>query len=75
MIALLRQIFVKTAFRNGSAVKNPPAMQETRVRSLGRENPLKEETEWENTRSSVLAWKKKNPWTEEPGGLELDTTE
>ena len=55
MITLLRQIFVKTAFRNGSAVKNLPAMQETRVQSLGQENPLKEETEWENTRSSVLA--------------------
>ena len=46
-------------------VKHLPAMQETRVRSLGRENPLEEETA---THSSTLAWK--IPWTEEPGGLQ-----
>ena len=47
------------------------------VRSLGQEDPLKEEME---THSSFLAWK--IPWTEEPGGLyspwghkESDTTE
>ena len=51
-------------FRGGSAVKNPPAMQETRVRSLGRKGPLEEGMA---TRSSVLAWR--IPWTEEPGGL------
>ena len=38
----------------GSGVKNLPAMQETWVRSLGGENPLKEEMA---THSSILAWK------------------
>ena len=44
-------------------VKNLSAMQETRVRSLGREDPLEKGMA---TRSSVLAWR--IPWTEEPGG-------
>ena len=34
-------------------VKNLPAMRETRVRSLGRDDPLEEEMA---TRSSILAW-------------------
>ena len=34
-------------------VKNPPAMQETQARSLGREDPLEEEMA---TQSSILAW-------------------
>ena len=46
-------------------VKNLPAMWETQVRSLGREDPLEEGTA---TQSSILAWI--IPWTEEPGGLE-----
>ena len=41
------------------------AMQETRVQSLGWEDPLKKEMA---AHSSVLAWK--IPWTEEPGGLQ-----
>ena len=36
-----------------SVGKNPPAMQETRVRSLGWEGPLEEEMA---THSSILAW-------------------
>ena len=44
-------------------VKNLPAMQETWVRSLGREDPLEKEME---THSSILAWR--IPRTEEPGG-------
>ena len=40
-------------------VKRLPAMQETRVRSLGWENPLEKEI---TTHSSILAWK--IPWTE-----------
>ena len=44
-------------------VKNPPAMQEARVRSLGREDPLEKGMA---THSSILAWR--IPWTEEPGG-------
>ena len=47
------------------SVKNPPAMQETQVRSLGREFPLEKEMA---SHSSILAWK--TPWTEEPGGLQ-----
>ena len=46
-------------------VKNPPAMQESRVQSLGRENPLEEEMA---THSSILAWT--FPWSEQPGGLQ-----
>ena len=41
-------------------VENLPAMQETRVQSLGQEDPA--------TYSSTLAWK--IPWMEEPGGLQ-----
>ena len=37
-------------------------MQETRVQSLGQEDPLEEEM---TTPSSILAWR--IPWTEEPG--------
>ena len=46
-------------------VKNLPAMQETRVWSLGQENPLEKGMA---THSSILAWK--ILWTEEPGGLQ-----
>ena len=45
--------------------KNPPAMQETQVRSLGQEDPLEEGLA---THSSILAWR--IPWTEEPGRLQ-----
>ena len=47
------------------SVKNLPAVQETRVRSLGWEDPLEKEMA---THSSILAWK--ISWTEEPGGLQ-----
>ena len=43
-------------------VKNLPAMQETRVPSLGQEDPLEKGMA---THSSVLAWR--IPWTEKPG--------
>ena len=46
-------------------VKNPPAIQETWVQSLGWEDPLEEEMA---THSSILAWE--IPWTEEPEGLQ-----
>ena len=46
-------------------VKNLPAVQETGVRSLGREDPLEKEMA---THSSILAWK--ISWMEEPGGLQ-----
>ena len=45
-------------------VRNLPAMQETQVRSLGREDPLEKEMA---THSSILAWR--IPWAEEPGRL------
>ena len=46
-------------------VKCLSTMQETWVRSLGRENPLEKEMA---THSSTIAWK--IPWTEEPGRLQ-----
>ena len=46
-------------------VKHLPTMQETRVQSVGREDPLEKEMA---THSSTLAWK--IPWTEKPGGLQ-----
>ena len=65
------------SFPGGSVVKNLPAKQETRVRSLGREDPLEKEMA---THSRILAWE--TSWAEEPGGLysswghkELDMTQ
>ena len=46
-------------------VKNLPAVQETWVRFLGREDPLEKAVA---THSSILAWR--IPWTEEPDGLQ-----
>ena len=46
-------------------IKNLPAMQETWVRSLGQEDPLKEGMA---SHSIILAWR--IPWTEEPSGLQ-----
>ena len=46
-------------------VKNPPAMGETWLPSLGWEDPLEEGMA---THSSILAGE--SPWTEEPGGLQ-----
>ena len=43
-------------------VKNLPAIQKTRVQSLGQEDPLEKRMA---THSSILAWRV--PWTEEPG--------
>ena len=45
-------------------VESMPAMQETQVQSLGREDPLEKGMA---TYSSILAWR--IPWTEECGGL------
>ena len=52
-------------FLVAQTVKRLPTMQETRVQSLGREDPLEKEMA---IHSSVLAWK--ISWTEEPGGLQ-----
>ena len=46
-------------------VKSLPAMQETQVQSLGREDVLENEVA---THSGILAWE--IPWTKEPGGLQ-----
>ena len=46
-------------------VKRLLTMQETQVRSLGREDPLEKEVA---AHSSTLAWK--IPWTEESGRLQ-----
>ena len=47
------------------SVKNLPAMQETWVQSLGREDPL---AKGMATHCSIPAWR--IPWTEELGGLQ-----
>ena len=46
-------------------IKNPPAMRETWVPSLGWEDPLEEGM---GTHSRILSWR--IPWTEEPGRLQ-----
>ena len=56
--------------RNGVSLvaqmlKSLPAGQETRVRSLGQEDPLEKGMA---THSNILAWR--IPWTEEPGWLQ-----
>ena len=57
-------------------IKNPPAVREVRVPSLGQEDSPQEGMA---THSGILAWR--IPWTEEPGGLQstgwqrADTTE
>ena len=52
------------AFLVALMAKNPPAMWESHVQSLGWEDPLEKGMA---THSSILAWR--IPWTEEPGGL------
>ena len=47
-------------------VKNLPVMQETRVLSLGQEDPLEKRMA---IHSSIPVWR--IPWTEEPGGLQF----
>ena len=47
-------------------VKNSPAKQKMRIRSLVQEDRLEKKM---GTHSSVFAWK--IPWTEEPGGLQF----
>jgi len=51
-------------FPGGSDSKESPAVQETQVRSLGGEDPLKKGMA---TPSSILAWR--IPWTEDSDGL------
>ena len=49
-------------------VKNLPAVQETWVRALGQGDPLEKRMA---THSSIFAWR--IPWTEEPGGLYVES--
>ena len=58
-------LFYSQASLVTQSVKNLPALQETWVRSRGREGSLEKEMA---TPSSILAWR--IPWTEEPGGLQ-----
>ena len=51
--------------QEAQTVKRLPAMQDTRVRSLGWEGPLEKEMA---IHSSTLAWK--IPWREEPDRLQ-----
>ena len=53
-------VYVCVGFPGGSVVKNPPAMEEMWVRSLGQEESLEKEM---TTHPSILAWK--IPWREE----------
>ena len=52
------------AFLGAQMVKNLSAVQETRIQSLGGEDPLEKEMA---AHSSILTWR--IPWTEEPDGL------
>ena len=54
-----------SGFPGGAVAENLPAMQGTRVQSLGREDPLEKEMA---THSSILAWR--IPWTEKSDGLQ-----
>ena len=58
-------IFLKTYFMVPPPLFRLPGLRETRVRSLGREDPLEKEMA---THSSTLAWR--IPWREEPGRLQ-----
>ena len=55
----------KQGFPGSSSVKNPLTMQETRVQSLGHEDPVEEEVA---SHTSILAWR--IPQIQEPGGLQ-----
>ena len=63
--AKLTGIGLLQGFPGGSDGKNPPAMRETWVQSLGWEDPMEKGTA---THSSILAWR--IPWKEEPGRLQ-----
>ena len=61
-----RQIWlINVASPMAQWVKNVPAVQETRVPSLGRKDSLEKEMA---THTNILAWR--SPWPEEPGRLQ-----
>ena len=53
-VLIFKRILINVGFPNGLVVKNPPTMQEMKIRSLGQEDPLEEEMA---THSIILAWK------------------
>ena len=59
-------LIISRAFLVALLVKNPPAMQESQVQSLGRVDPLEKEM---TIHSNILAWE--TLWTEDPGGLQF----
>ena len=62
---LLLSLFISEASLVAQGLKRLPAMRETRVQSLGREDPLEKEMA---IRSSIFAWR--IPWKEKPGRLQ-----
>ena len=60
----MSKIYVNVASLVAQLVNHLPAVQETQVQSLGREDPLEKGMA---THSSILAWR--IPWTEEADGL------
>ena len=62
---VMQDLFFFAVYRVAQMVKNPPAMQETWVQSLGWDDSLENGMA---THSSILAWR--IPWTEEPSGLQ-----
>ena len=58
-------MWISGSFLVAQMVKNLPAVQESQVWPLGREDPLEKGMV---THSRILAWR--IPWTEEPGGLQ-----
>ena len=51
-VLIFKRILINVGFPNGLVVKNPPTMQEMKIRSLGQEDPLEEEMA---THSIILA--------------------
>ena len=64
-ILLRKAASLSGIFPGGSAVKNPPAIQDSCIQSLGQEDPQEKGTA---TYASILPWK--IPRTKEPGGLQ-----
>ena len=64
VLDIKNKVFKPLSTLVAQTVKNLPAIQETRIQSLGQEDPLEEGMA---THSSIFA--QKLPWTEEPGRL------
>ena len=64
-ILLRKATSLSEVFPGGSAVKNPPAIQESCVQSLGWEDPQEKGMA---TYAGILPWR--IPRTKEPGGLQ-----